>query len=660
MMETKDVSVLQDLGAGLTGILSPVSICMGLTVVLVRLLNPDGKSGSAALRFASIAYSEDPTDSESTKFEGAFLNALIYVGIVTVMTFAIVLLFKFGCQRIVWAWMAIGVFDIFFAITGLIGIEVLQALGIHMDVYSFFFMLFNFAVVGVIGVLFVPIPLLLKQCYLVWVGVISAYIFTWIPEWTAWMIICAMALYDIAAVLLPGGPLKLLLDEAMKREEALPGLLYEARPTRGPYQGPDVWTRRTVSSARPRGEADGEGEGGGGCVLASSSTQAILVADGALPERSPEQALHGLRQEGQPPGQALHQQHPQLQQAPAFGPGQQHPQLTRHQHLDLVGSCSPAPSVPKAASPPSPSASTGATTAEALGNGASTLTGPPLARELHGQGEPSVRGVGGVEMAGKGGVHLFVGQGAAALMPGLVGSAALASAKPVQQQQQQQQQQQEREQQQEVLPFHHGGRLLQQPLDQQDESQQQQEQEVHPGNHDQHLPQQFLGQQDEPQQQQQQLLRPPSMIQGTSPAASDEELQDVEEGQRLLPAQQGQHNFGPGVVASGEARGLSPEEAGEEEGGLIDDLDAIKLGLGDFVFYSLLVGRAAMYDCMTVFAAYIGIIAGLGLTLIFLAISQHALPALPFSIAMGVMFYFFTRLVLEPFMVPMAMQLQFY
>jgi len=40
------------------------------------------------------------------------------------------------------------------------------------------------------------------------VGVISAYIFTWIPEWTAWMIIVCMALYDIAAVLLPGGPLK--------------------------------------------------------------------------------------------------------------------------------------------------------------------------------------------------------------------------------------------------------------------------------------------------------------------------------------------------------------------------------------------------------------------------------------------------------------------
>jgi presenilin 1 len=36
--------------------------------------------------------------------------------------------------------------------------------------------------------------------------------------------------------------------------------------------------------------------------------------------------------------------------------------------------------------------------------------------------------------------------------------------------------------------------------------------------------------------------------------------------------------------------------------------NTIKLGLGDFVFYSVLVGRAAMYDVITVVAAFIGII----------------------------------------------------
>lgn len=78
---------------------------------------------------------------------------------------------------------------------------------------------------------------------------------------------------------------------------------------------------------------------------------------------------------------------------------------------------------------------------------------------------------------------------------------------------------------------------------------------------------------------------------------------------------------------------------------------AIKLGLGDFIFYSVLVGRAAMYDFMTVYACYLAIIAGLGITLMLLAFYQKALPALPVSVLMGVLFYLLTRLLLETFIV---------
>jgi presenilin 1 len=79
---------------------------------------------------------------------------------------------------------------------------------------------------------------------------------------------------------------------------------------------------------------------------------------------------------------------------------------------------------------------------------------------------------------------------------------------------------------------------------------------------------------------------------------------------------------------------------------------AVKLGLGDFIFYSVLVGRASLYDWLTVYSSFLSVIAGLGITLWLLALTKRALPALPVSIALGVAFYFLTRLTLEAFVVP--------
>jgi presenilin 1 len=50
----------------------------------------------------------------------------------------------------------------------------------------------------------------------------------------------------------------------------------------------------------------------------------------------------------------------------------------------------------------------------------------------------------------------------------------------------------------------------------------------------------------------------------------------------------------------------------------------------------------------------------LGITLLLLALAKKALPALPVSIALGVLFYFLTRLTLEPFLVPMAVNQAYY
>ena len=118
-------------------------------------------------------------DSAGTKLTGALLNALIFVVVVTVLTFVLVLLVKYGvsraglaaggaylelprqltlhtrthaaaaaaqCTRLVYAYMAFSGFSIFFLLGGIIALQLLQKAGAALDLISFTYMLLNFAV----------------------------------------------------------------------------------------------------------------------------------------------------------------------------------------------------------------------------------------------------------------------------------------------------------------------------------------------------------------------------------------------------------------------------------------------------------------------------------------------------------------------------------
>ena len=61
-------SILDDLGEEVTGIAAPVSICMVLTVALVRILNPTGSGDSGAVYLASVYYTEEVGRGNSIKY----------------------------------------------------------------------------------------------------------------------------------------------------------------------------------------------------------------------------------------------------------------------------------------------------------------------------------------------------------------------------------------------------------------------------------------------------------------------------------------------------------------------------------------------------------------------------------------------------------------
>lgn len=289
-------------------------------------------------------------------------------------------------------------------------------------------------------------PIVVRQCYMVVMGIVVAAWFTKLPEWTTWFILVALALYDLVAVLAPGGPLKLLVELASTRDEELPAMVYEARPTVSSHRG------RTGGGSSLRVLVGG---GGGGGVSDSGSVELQAVGN--------HNATHNLDYNA-----------------------------VAVMDIDSVDGAARSP--------------LGGNTRE--GHSASPAYSSEHSREL--------------------------------------------------------------------------GSI------------------------------------------------------GNRESVAEEEMSPLVE-----------------LMGWGDNR--------EEPRGLEESIDrGIKLGLGDFIFYSVLVGRAAMYDLMTVYACYLAIISGLGCTLILLSVYNKALPALPISIMLGVVFYFLTRLLMEPFVVGMTTNLMMF
>jgi len=446
-------SILSSLGGEVTSIVSPVSACMGLTVLLVRTLYlGETHLSTAPTSIATAVYHEEASDDVGTKLTGALLNALVFVAAITIMTFIMFLLFKYNCTKCLYGYMAFSSFTLLFWVGGYFIQVILETSKIPFDAISFVFLLFNSATVGTIAMWTSWTPFVLKQAYLVLVAVVIAVLFTRIPAWTTWFLLGALVIYDLCAVLLPGGPLKALVELAMERNEAIPALVYESRPT------------TTAKTGGSGGGLAAQGEG--------REIRSVTEADGQGAERR--------RRRRQRQRQA-DQEETEMETAST-----------------------------SMASPPDEM-----TMEESNNNNNNNSNSENGAEEPEGQ---------------------------------------------------------------QVSP-------------------------------------------NEP------LIK----AEPTSSSSSQHQVQ----------------GSGPPVVVHHE----------EEEDGEMGLPDSIKLGLGDFIFYSVLVGQASLYDMTTVYVCYLAIMAGLGATLLLLAIYQKALPALPISITLGVVFYFCTRYFLDPTVTPMSLSL---
>mmetsp|Transcript_8512 Transcript_8512/g.18405 ORF Transcript_8512/g.18405 Transcript_8512/m.18405 type:complete len:668 (-) Transcript_8512:203-2206(-) len=215
----------------------PVSITMILAALAVTYVNtPETiQQGEAIMSQAYHVWTVDANDSTSKQLALDFMNGLVIVTVIGTMTFGIVLLYKYRCMKFLIGYMMFSSMTLL----GVLGAELfnvaIEKYRIPIDWFTFVFGLYNFAVVGVTAIFYATgIPTFITQGYLICSSVIISWQLSHFDTISTWTLLIMLGLYDLCAVLTPCGPLRALVN-LMSDEDSpeMPGLLYEAEIPEG-------------------------------------------------------------------------------------------------------------------------------------------------------------------------------------------------------------------------------------------------------------------------------------------------------------------------------------------------------------------------------------------------------------------------------------------
>jgi presenilin 1 len=217
-------------------IVTPVALTMILSSLAVVYFN-DEETLAAGEQASAQAYQVfDLQEGDMTQnFYASLGNTLIIVSVICVMTFVIVLLYKYRCLKLFYGYMVVVTAILLGYFTANMFIVAIKIYGWHVDKLSFAFVMYNYAVVGTLAIFYQKgIPRWVTQGYLITSSVCMAWQLSYFNDWLAWTLLVMLALYDLFAVLSPCGPLKALAKLISKPgAPQLPGLLYEANLPEG-------------------------------------------------------------------------------------------------------------------------------------------------------------------------------------------------------------------------------------------------------------------------------------------------------------------------------------------------------------------------------------------------------------------------------------------
>jgi hypothetical protein len=573
-----------------------VFITMVLAALATIYINTEEsvQEGEQALSGTYNVYSTGNDDNSNGQQLGeSLINGIVIVSVICAMTFVIVLLYKYRCMKVLIGYMILASVMLLGFLSAVMFQVAIDRYSLRIDTITFYFFIYNFCITGTTAIFFAKgFPVYITQGYLIATSIIVSWQLSHFDAWTAWVLLVLLALYDLFAVLTPCGPLKALV-KLMQQTDApdMPGLLYEASlPANTPArrrQRPTAAPRATTSSNSNNNEP-----------TSSSATNPVPQTPPAASTEptstfatSNEQSSSASTFPTTPIASVWSRAENGAVEVQASLP----PSVESSETSEIIET-HPEPAV-ETTSPSSRSQPTAVPIEAALLPSSSsqleeTQTQPPP--PLLDNGNPTA-------------------------------SIPLALAKLYK------------------LPLVNGPQPRWVRRSSQQENTAPTSTAADADDDTNHEPAEYSPAE----------LR--ACVDVYFPRNGGRimphpEQRPNEEIRYLVMDREG-HQKRILFVNSETGRvfeDLRDQNAADDDGDGTPERNSIRLGLGDFIFYSILVSKAALYSFTTFAACTLAILTGLGLTLLLLAVYGKALPALPISIFLGVTFYVITRFSLQP------------